>query len=72
MGIVYFIINLVVSFVPSFGFLSRSAQGSAVQHILALGLILDKWRSDNAAECEDWVEESEGLRLLYNAVKNAQ
>lgn len=72
LGVPYLVINLIVFILLQFGRISKSAQNNAIDHILTIALILDKWRSDNATECEDWIEQAHSLRPLYNAVRDAQ
>jgi hypothetical protein len=72
LGVPYLVINLIVFVLSHFGMLSQAAQNNALQHVWTIGLILDKWRSDNATECEDWIEKANSLRPLYNAIRNAR
>jgi hypothetical protein len=72
LGVPFLVINLIVFVLSQFGKISQSAQINVFQHVLTIALILDKWRSDNATECNDWIEKAPSLRPIYNAVMNAQ
>jgi len=72
LGIPYLAINLVIFALLAFGSISQSAQTNALQHVLAIAIILDKWRLENPLQCEEWLEKAWSLRFLYKAVKNAR
>jgi formate hydrogenlyase subunit 3/multisubunit Na+/H+ antiporter MnhD subunit len=72
LGYPYLVINLIVFVLLHFGMLSQAARNSALQHVWTIALILDKWRSDNATECEEWIEKANSLRPLYNVVCKAR
>ena len=72
LGVPYLAVSIVIFFLSGLGPLSPSVQSSALQHVLAIALILDRWRTENTAECEQWIEQARSLRPLYNAVKAAQ
>jgi cation transport regulator ChaC len=60
-------IFLLVGFVP----IMESAKQNADEQILTLGVILYKWRSENALECDEFVARAHSLRKLYDAVLRA-
>lgn len=72
LGPVYLAINVVLFLLMASEPISSSAKTNATEHIFAIGLILHKWRLDNANECDQWIEYAWSLRPLYEAVKKAQ
>jgi hypothetical protein len=72
LGIIYLAVNVIVFFLCALGSISQSARDNALQHVLAIALVLDKWRSENVSECEEWLGQASSLRPCYNAVKNAR
>jgi hypothetical protein len=72
LGVPYLVIDLIVFVLSHIGMLSQAAENNALQHVLTIALILDKWRSEKPTECEDWIEKANSLRPLYNATRNAR
>lgn len=72
LGVPYLVLNLVVFLLPALAGVSRQARANAAQQILALAVILDRWRVENSTECEEWVKQAWSLRPLYDAVKDAR
>ena len=72
LGVPYLIINAIVFFLSALARVSQSARANAEQQILTLALILDRWRSENITECEEWIKQAWSLRPLYDAVKEAR
>jgi hypothetical protein len=72
LGPVYLAINVVLFFLTAVDPISPSAKTNAMEHIFTIGLILHKWRLDNATECDQWIEHAWSLRPLYEAVRKAQ
>jgi len=72
LGIVYLAINIVVFFISASSPISPSARSNALQHILALALILHRWRTENPRECDEWVARVPSLAPIYNAVRVIQ
>src|SRR5437773_9613108 len=52
LGIAYLAINLALLFFSAFSPISPSARSNALQHVLALALILYRWRTENPHECD--------------------
>jgi hypothetical protein len=71
-GLAYLAINVVVVFLSALSPILQSTQSNALEHVLAIALILHKWHAENASECERWIEHAYTLRPLYSAVKRAQ
>jgi hypothetical protein len=69
LGPVYFAVNLLLFFFSTATPISESARSNALQHVLALALILHRWRAENPIECEEWIQKVPTLRPVYNAVK---
>jgi hypothetical protein len=69
LGVVYFVVSLMLFFVSSASPISDSARSNALQHILAIALILDRWHAENSPECDEWIQRVPSLRPIYNAVK---
>jgi CheY-like chemotaxis protein len=69
LGLVYFIINFGLALLSGSGPLCQSARDGVMRHVLTLGIILHKWRNENAAECDAFVKQASGLRVLYEAVE---
>jgi hypothetical protein len=69
LGMVYLGINIVLFFISAFSPISPSARSNALQHILALALILHRWRAENPAECDEWVARVPSLGPIYDAVR---
>lgn len=63
------LINIFVFFLSGATSISPSAQSNAVQHILAIALILDRWRAENLGECDEWIQQVPNLQPIYNVVK---
>lgn len=72
LGVAYLVINAVLSLLTSLIPLCRRAKVSAMEDVLALALILHKWRLDNSTECDQWIEVACNLRPVYEAVKKAK
>ncbi len=60
-------IFLLVGLVP----IMDSARHNAEEHVLTLGVILHKWRTENAPECDAFVAQAHSLEKLYDTVKIA-
>jgi len=69
LGIIYLAINVALFFISALSPISPSARSNALQHILALALILYRWRAENPLECDEWVARVPSLGPIYNAVK---
>jgi hypothetical protein len=72
LGIPYFLINTVILFLSAAAHVSQQARKSAEQQILTLATILDRWRSESATDCEQWIKQAWSLRPLYDAVISAR
>jgi hypothetical protein len=72
LGLVFLAINVVLFFLAVFVPIRTDACSDASENIFTIGLILHKWRLDNAAECDQFVEQAYGLRTVYEAVRNTQ
>ena len=72
LGVTFLVINLVLFFLSAFSPISPSARSNALQHILALALILHRWRTENPRECDEWVARVPSLAPIYNAVRLVQ
>jgi hypothetical protein len=69
LGVVYFVINAVLMLLTTFVPISTETKSDAALSIFALGLILHKWRLNSAAECDQFIEQARGFRVLYEVVK---
>jgi hypothetical protein len=72
LGVSYFVINTGIFFLSALARVSQQARASAAQQILTLAIILDRWRSENATECDQWIKQAWTLRPLYDAVITAR
>jgi uncharacterized membrane protein YwzB len=72
LGVWFLAINVVLLFLSAFSPISPSARSNALQHILALALILHRWRAENPRECDEWVARVPSLEPIYNAVRLVQ
>jgi len=72
LGTVYLAINVIIIFLSAIPGISEPARDNALLQVLTLAVILDKWRAENATDCEQWIEQAWSLRPLYNAVKSAR
>jgi hypothetical protein len=68
LGASYIIINLIIFFLSSLAGVGKNARASVILHILDLAFILDKWHSENAKECEEWVKKAWSLRSVHDSV----
>ncbi|MGH3054790.1 MAG: hypothetical protein ACRDL7_07415, partial [Gaiellaceae bacterium] len=71
LGLWYLVITITVFFVCAAAPIAEAAQSNALQHVLAIALILDRWRHESIGECEHWIEQASSLRPLYNVVQGA-
>jgi len=62
----------VLFFLTAIMSISTAARSDASENIFAIGLILHKWHLENAADCDQFVEQAYALRPVYEAVKNAK
>jgi hypothetical protein len=69
LGPVYFLVTLALFFFSAASPIFESTRSNALQHVLALALILDRWRAENPHECDEWIQRVPSLRPVYNAVK---
>ena len=72
LGWLCFIITTIVFLLSALSPLSPSARSNAFQHILALALILHRWRAENPQECDEWIQRVPSLGPIYSAVKLAR
>jgi hypothetical protein len=72
LGLTYLAINIVLFFFSALSPISPSARSNALQHVLALALILHRWRTENPRECDEWVARVPSLAPIYNAVRLIQ
>ena len=72
MGLVYLAINVVLFFVTASVPIASSAQSNAMEHIFTVGLILHRWRLEDAKQCDEFVEHAWSLRPLYEVVRKVQ
>jgi hypothetical protein len=70
LGPIYFVVNILVFFFSAASSISESARSNALQHVLAIALILDRWRAENSLECDEWIQKVPSLQPIYNAVKS--
>ncbi|MBZ5555052.1 MAG: hypothetical protein LAO21_20240 [Acidobacteriia bacterium] len=69
LGDLYLFINITIFLLLFWVPVAQSTKFNAIEHVLALALILHRWRRENEAQCNQWVEEVRSLHPLYNAVK---
>lgn len=62
------VINVVILLLAGLARVSEQARANAAQHILEIAVILDRWRTQNFADCETWIKQAWSLRPLYDAV----
>jgi hypothetical protein len=72
LGVAFLAINLVFFFLSAVSPISPSARSNALQHVLALALILHRWHTENPRECDEWVARVPSLAPIYNAVRLVQ
>ncbi|MFH1043987.1 MAG: hypothetical protein V1796_02775 [Pseudomonadota bacterium] len=72
LGTVYLAINVIIIFLSAIPGISAPTRDNALIYVMQLAVILDKWRAENATECEQWIDQAWSLRPLYNAVKTAR
>lgn len=70
-GPIYLAVSVGVFCLAALGRVSDHAKTNALKHIVTMAVILDRWRTEDAAECEQWIEQTYTLRPLYDAVKAA-
>ena len=68
LGFTYLVINVAIFLLAGLARVSEQARANAAQHILAIAVILDRWRTQNFADCETWIKQAWSLRPLYDAV----
>ena len=71
-GLVYLAINVALFFLTASVPIASSAQSNAAEHIFTVGLILHRWRLENAKQCDEFVESAWSLRPLYEVVRKIQ
>src|SRR5260370_182993 len=71
LGPIFLAISVVLFFLAAIVPISPAARSDASENIFTIGLILHKWRLENAADCDQFIEQAYGLRPVYEAVKNA-
>ena len=71
LGYSYLAVNGVLFCALSIVPIYDSAKYNAAEHILTLALILYRWRTDNPAECDQWVGQARSLEKLYRAMRTA-
>jgi len=71
LGVSYLAINGVLFLLLSINPLCLSGRENALEQILTIAVILYRWRGENPAECEAWIERAWALRPVYEAVKAA-
>jgi hypothetical protein len=69
LGPVYFVVSLVLFFFSAASPIFESTRSNALQHVLALALILHRWHQENPLECDEWIQRVPSLRPVYNAVR---
>jgi hypothetical protein len=72
MGAVYAIVSCALFLFPALIGLSPSARRNAIQHVQTVAVILYRWRSENATDCDEWVGHAPSLQPLYEVVKAVQ
>ena len=72
LGIPYLAINTFLFVLSVLAPITQQGRANAEKQILALSVILDRWRSENATECEQWIKQTWALRPVYNAVSEAR
>jgi hypothetical protein len=72
LGPVFLAISIALFFLARIVPISPPARSDASENIFTIGLILHKWRVENAADCDQFVEQAYGLHAVYEAVKNAK
>jgi uncharacterized membrane protein YwzB len=69
LGWAFFAINSICFMLMTLFPISNSAKINALENILCLALILHHWRSENALECDQWIEQGRSLHKVYNSIK---
>ncbi|HEY6803522.1 MAG TPA: hypothetical protein VI306_08090 [Pyrinomonadaceae bacterium] len=72
LGMAYLIVNLVLFGFSALGSISQSARNNALEHIMTIAIILDRWRSENPSECDEWIKQTWSLGPIYEAVQKAR
>ncbi len=62
-------INLGVLLLVGLAPIMDSARHNADEQVLTLGVILHRWRTENAPECDAFVAQARSLEKLYDTVK---
>ena len=70
-GPTFLAISIVLFFLAAIVPISPAARSDASENIFTIGLILHKWRLENAADCDQFIEQAHGLLPVYEAVKHA-
>lgn len=60
-GLPYLVITITVFLLCAAVPIAESAKSNALQQVLAIALILYKWREENAVACEHWIRTGELL-----------
>lgn len=72
LGIPYLVINTFLFVFSVLAPITHQARTNAEKQILALSVLLDRWHSENATECEQWIKQTSALWAVYNAVNEAR
>lgn len=71
LGYAYMAINFGLFCLVGFMPMTQPAKGNAVEQIVTLAVILYRWRTENSAECDNWVAQGRSLQKLYGSVQKA-
>jgi hypothetical protein len=72
LGVTYLALNIALCFLPAFIPVLEETQLNAIEHILAIAVIIDQWRRENATECEELMGQSlANFRPIFDVVKRA-
>jgi hypothetical protein len=72
LGAVFLVVNSLLFLLLSLGGLTQSARLNASQQVLALAVILYRWRTEDPVRCDEWVQKAPSLHPLYEAVRAAR
>jgi hypothetical protein len=71
LGLPYLAVNVALSCLSALAPLCRPAKESALTDILEVAVVLRKWDTENASDCEKFVQQAWALKPLYEAVRKA-
>lgn len=72
LGAPFLAVNSLLFLLLSLGGPTQSARLNASEQVLALAVILYRWRTEDPVRCEEWIQKARNLHPLYEAVKAAR